>query len=253
MNISGDVFELNRLIAERHPCFGEQRGKNGRVHLPVAPSCNISCRFCRRALNDTEDRPGVASGIMDADAALKRIDEALKFCPEITVAGISGPGDTLADDRALEVFRVVHKRYPDLILCMSTNGLMLPYYADELQKVGVKAVTVTVNGVRPEIVKNVVSEVRFEGRTYGATGAELLIERQLEGIRLASKFAKVKVNIVLIPDINDGAIGETARTVAAAGAELMNIIPLIPQHEFSGTIPPDCEALRKARASAEKY
>ncbi|MDR3264009.1 MAG: radical SAM protein [Clostridiales bacterium] len=250
----GESLGLDGLIKERHPCFGEKRGKNGRVHLPVASACNISCRFCRRAFNGSEDRPGVASGIMNADQALARIGEALEFCPEITVAGIAGPGDALADAGALEVFRRIHERYPELILCMSTNGLMLPSYARDLNNVGVRAVTVTVNGTNSETVQRVVSEIRFAGNVYkDSYGAELLIKRQLEGIRLASEFAKVKVNIVLIPGVNDDAIGETARSVAEAGAELMNIIPLIPQHEFAGIIAPDCQAIQKAREAAEAH
>ena len=31
-----------------HPCFGGDHSKAGRIHLPVAPGCNIKCGFCER-------------------------------------------------------------------------------------------------------------------------------------------------------------------------------------------------------------
>ena len=57
------------------------------------------------------------------DESIDILEKALKVCPEITVAGIAGPGDTLASDHALETFRKVKENFPQLIKCMSTNGL----------------------------------------------------------------------------------------------------------------------------------
>ena len=34
---------------DNHPCFNPDACKSfGRVHLPVAPLCNIQCNFCNR-------------------------------------------------------------------------------------------------------------------------------------------------------------------------------------------------------------
>ena len=39
----------SREIMRGHPCFDEQAHERvGRVHLPVAPRCNIQCFFCER-------------------------------------------------------------------------------------------------------------------------------------------------------------------------------------------------------------
>jgi nitrogen fixation protein NifB len=131
---------------------------------------------------------------------------------------------------------------------------MLPRYADDLKKVGVSSITVTVNAVNPDILKKIVSAVVYDGARYvGAEGAELLIRNQLDGIRRVSDFAVVKVNTVLITGVNDGHIGEIARAAKEAGAGLYNIIPLIPQGEFKNTRPPDCAALAAAREIAERY
>ncbi|OPX91330.1 MULTISPECIES: hypothetical protein [Pelotomaculum] len=39
----------------------------------------------------------------------------------------------------------MHERYPHIIKCVSTNGLMLEDSLDQLESVGVKTITVTVN------------------------------------------------------------------------------------------------------------
>jgi nitrogen fixation protein NifB len=63
----------------------------------------------------------------------------------------------------------------------------------------------------------------------------------------------VKVNTVLIPGINDLHIEDIAKKAGNAGADIYNIIPLIPQHEMSHIAPPGCEMLSRARAAAQKH
>ena len=244
--------DLRRL----HPCLGAAaNSRYGRLHLPVSPVCNIQCRFCKRAVNKTENRPGVTGAILRPEQALARVEEALRLCPDITVVGIAGPGDTLATDSALETFRLVHARYPGLILCLSTNGLQLPQKAAALIEAGVRTVTVTVNAVDPAIQAKIISHIRWQGRTLtGEEAAAILIRQQLAGIEKVSGLgAVVKVNTVLIPGVNDAHIGTVAKTVKAHGAELYNIIPLIPQHDFAGTPAPTCAALNEARDAAGQH
>lgn len=243
-------------ISNLHPCFGGGANMTrGRVHLPVSPSCNIRCKFCKRSFNKTENRPGVASQLLSPEQAAGLVDKALALCPEITVAGIAGPGDTLASPYALETFRLVHQHHPELINCLSTNGLLLERYAQDIWDAGVRTVTVTVNAVDPEILQYICSDIVLDGKHYeGLTAANILIEAQKRGIkRIADLGAVVKINTVLIPDINDSHISEIARTTAALGAALINIIPLIPQHEMADIAAPDCAQLNEAREAAEEY
>lgn len=243
-------------FAKIHPCLGREANSTfGRLHLSVSPTCNIQCRFCRRTFNKTEQRPGVTGSILEPSDVLEKVAKALELCPEITVVGIAGPGDALAGDSALDTFRLVHERYPNLIKCLSTNGLLLPKYAQRLYDVGVRTVTVTVNAVDPEIQSKIISHIIWEGVVYtGIEAAEILIRQQLEGIRLMSSLgAVVKINTVLIPDINDTHIETIAKTVKEYGASIFNIIPLIPQHEFCNLPAPDCQMLNTARAVAEKH
>ncbi|MDR3232002.1 MAG: radical SAM protein [Synergistaceae bacterium] len=248
-------MESGLKISQLHPCFGEAaHNKFGRLHLPVSPACNIQCRFCNRAFNREEVRPGVTAGILPPERAVETVKKALELCPDITVVGIAGPGDTLATDSAIRAFRAVHAAYPNLIKCLSTNGLMLPDRAEELIEAGVRTVTVTVNAVDPDVLEKVVSHVIFEGRFLNGSKMRVLTKRQLEGIRKVSRLgAVVRVNTVLIPGINDEHIEDIARAVSAVGAHIYNIIPLIPQHEFAHVEPPDCDMLQRAKAAGAKY
>ena len=241
-------------VFKEHPCFGPCKQNKGRIHLPVAPGCNIECRFCDRKINEDEQRPGVTSAVLEPEEAAHFIDLALEKCPEITVVGIAGPGDTLATDQALKTFRLIKDRYPKLIKCMSTNGLLLDEKADEVIEL-VDTLTVTVNAVDPEIQARINNRIIYHGKIYtGTEAAEILIKNQLSGIRKVSKAGTlVKVNTVLVPGVNDEHIEDVAATVKTAGASIYNIIPLIPQNEMKDLKAPTCEELYKARAEAEVY
>ncbi|MDR1325801.1 MAG: radical SAM protein [Treponema sp.] len=227
----------------------------GRVHLPVSPACNIQCRFCKRSFNKFENRPGVSAKLLEPKDAVDLVKKALERCPNITVAGIAGPGDTLATSHAIETFALIHQAYPALINCLSTNGLLLERYADDLARVGVKTLTVTVNAVDPVILHRICSHVILDDKVYtGVEGAALLINAQQRGIQKAAALDFViKINIVLVPAINDTHIASIAHAVRHWGASIINIIPLIPQHEFAEHKAPDCNALGRAREAAETH
>ncbi|KZL91076.1 radical SAM protein [Clostridium magnum] len=255
-NIYGNKNTDFSHLSKIHPCLSREANSNSaRVHLPVSAACNIQCKFCKRDCNNNEERPGVAKGILAPKDALKTIKKALELCPQITVVGIAGPGDTLATPDAIETFKIIDKEYPSLVKCLSTNGLLLYKYAQDIYDAGVRTVTVTVNAVDPYIQSRIISYIVYKGKKYyGEEAAQILIDNQLRGINKMSKFgAIVKVNSVLIPGINDEHIAKIAKTVKDAGAFLYNIIPLIPEHELSHISAPSCEQLDKARIAAEEY
>ncbi len=242
-------------LIRSHPCLSaEAHQKFGRMHLPVSYACNIQCDFCIRKLETQEVRPGVAYKVMTPAESVHTVQKALDLCPEIQVIGIAGPGDTLASPHAVETFHGIHHAFPDKILCLSTNGLMLPFFIDELWDSGVRTLSVTVNAVDPDILTGIVSRILWEGKEItGRPAARRLIDSQLEGIRKASeKGFLVKTNAVLIPGVNDEHIRDIASAVKSAGASVLNIIPLIPQGKFADTRAPTCAELAKARKEAEK-
>ena len=145
---------LNANDFHRHPCFNvKAKGQYGRVHLPVAPKCNIQCNYCNRRYDCVnESRPGVTSTLLSPDQALVYMGRVLEREPRISVAGIAGPGDPFANpDETLETMRLIRRHYPDTILCLSSNGMNVAPHVPELAEIGVSHVTITVNAVDPAI------------------------------------------------------------------------------------------------------
>jgi len=243
----------SKASIQGHPCFGGDSSKNGRIHLAVAPRCNIKCNYCTRRHDcANESRPGVASRILTPAEALERVREVRSspvLGPIIKVVGIAGPGDPLANDESFETFEMIRAAFPELISCLSTNGLMLPESMGRLARLGLRGLTITINAVDPRVGGRIYSRVEFKGRTLrGEEGSGLLIRNQLDGLRMAAEYGMaVKVNTVLIPGINDREVEKVAREVRQRGATIMNIMPLIPQAEFAGLRSPTTEELAAVR------
>jgi nitrogen fixation protein NifB len=252
----GNIGSKFAHLTSAHPCYNEKAHfTTARIHLPVAPRCNIQCNYCIRKLDKCEHRPGVASSILNPREALVRVDKYAKEMQNLKVVGIAGPGEALANEDSFETMRLVHEKYPDLIKCVASNGLMLSERVDDLVKAGVTSVTVTINAVDPQVGAKIYSFVRYHDKTYkGVEGAKLLIEKQFEGVKKASEAGlNVKVNMVLIPEINFEQVKEVAKKAAENGAIIMNIIPLIPLNMFEKERTPECDELTIARTIAEEY
>lgn len=237
-----------------HPCFNEKmHDKVGRIHVPIAPKCNIQCNFCTRDVNKCEVRPGVTSRVMTVDDAIAHVKKVTGEMP-ISVVGVAGPGDALFNDETFEFFKRVDEEFPDLIKCMSTNGLLLPDKADLLAELKINTITVTVNAIDPEIGKEIYSGVFYEGKLYkGKEAFEILSKNQLEGIeKISEKGIVVKVNSVLIPGINDKHIVDIAKAVKEKGASLMNVLPLIPLNKFKDIPKPGCNEISEVRDQVEE-
>ncbi|MFZ5642593.1 MAG: nitrogenase cofactor biosynthesis protein NifB [Bacillota bacterium] len=231
-----NVNDINVKLTDKtlkHPCFSlEAHRKYARMHLPVAPRCNISCNYCNRKFDCVnESRPGVTSEILTPAQALKKFMLVREKVENLSVVGIAGPGDALANwDKTRKTLELIRSYDPEVVFCLSTNGLMLPDYAGELVSLGVSHVTVTVNCLDPVIGQKIYRQVDYRGHRYdGLAGAGLLIGSQMEGIKyLVGRGVLVKVNIVMIKGINDFHIPDIVKKMRTLGVFISNIMPLIP-------------------------
>jgi nitrogen fixation protein NifB len=82
-----------------HPCFNEEAHRHfARMHIPVAPKCNIQCNYCNRKYDcSNESRPGVTSEVLTPEQAVEKVRTVKARIPELSVIGIAGPGDPLAN------------------------------------------------------------------------------------------------------------------------------------------------------------
>ncbi|WP_025323100.1 nitrogenase cofactor biosynthesis protein NifB [Deferrisoma camini] len=248
------------LDLNRHPCFhAESHGHCGRIHLPVAPRCNLKCAYCNRRYNCVnESRPGVTSAVLSPHQAVGYLERVVAAEPRISVVGIAGPGDPFANpDETLTTLRLVRERCPEMLLCVATNALGLPPLLDELPALGVTHVTVTVNAVDPAVGASLYAWARDGKVIYrGPEAAAVLLERQRLAVTgLKARGILVKVNCIVVPGVNDHHVAEVARTVAGWGADVLNVMGLVPT---AGTpladVPePGPELLRELRAEAERF
>jgi len=254
---------MNEHLSERHknhPCFNvEAKGKFGRVHLPVAPKCNIKCNFCDRKYDCVnESRPGVTSTVLKPEQAAIYMDKVLEKEPRISVAGIAGPGDPFANpEETLGTMRLIHQNHPETILCLSTNGMGVGPYIEELATMNISHVTVTVCAVDPAIGEKIYAWVKDGNIIYrGRQGAELLLSRQLAAIKkLKAHNITVKVNCIVIPGVNDHHVEDIAKTMKKLGVDLLNCMALFPNVNtpFGNIRQPGKDEMEQIRTMAENY
>lgn len=245
---------------DHHPCFNKKSCKDfGRVHLPVAPACNIQCNFCNRKFDCVnESRPGVTSSILSPDQAMAYLADVVEAKPNTAVVGIAGPGDPFANgDKTMETLTKVRAAYPEMLLCVATNGLNIHPYLDDLAAVNTTHVSITINAVDPEIGAKIYSWVRDGKRSVGpAQGAELLLERQLAAVKgLKERNIMVKVNSIILSGINDDHMPEVAKKMGEMGVDIFNCMPYFPTKgsNFENMEEPGKDLVKKIRKAAQVF
>ncbi len=232
--------ELDAKLKERiakHPCYSEEAHHHyARMHVAVAPGCNIQCNYCNRKYDcANESRPGVVSELLTPEEAAHKALVIAGKIPQMTVLGIAGPGDPLANpEQTFRTFELIAEKAPDIKLCLSTNGLALPEYVDRIKQLNIDHVTMTINMVDPEIGTHIYPWVHYKRKRYkGLEASRILHEQQMAGLQ-ALKEADIlcKVNSVMIPGVNDQHLVEVNKVIRSHGAFLHNIMPLIsaPEH-----------------------
>ena len=243
-----------------HPCYSPEAHRHfARLHLAVAPKCNIQCHYCNRKYHcSNESRPGVVAELLTPEQAVKKALAVGSVIPHLAVVGIAGPGDPLANPAPVfATLRELRDQAPDLLLCLSTNGLTLSEHVENLVAHGVHHVTITINCLDPEIGARIYPWIIWRGRRLrGRAAAATLIAQQLKGLDLlAARGVQVKINSVLIPGVNDAHLPEVNRAVREKGAILHNIMPLIARREHgthygvTGQREPTAEELAAVRAT----
>ncbi|MFB9982583.1 nitrogenase cofactor biosynthesis protein NifB [Mesorhizobium newzealandense] len=227
--------DLDPVVWERikdHPCFSEEAHHYfARMHVAVAPACNVQCNYCNRKYDcANESRPGVVSEKLTPDQALRKVIAVANEVPQLSVLGIAGPGDACYDwKKTKATFERVAREIPDVKLCISTNGLALPDRVAELADMNVDHVTITINMVDPEVGAKIYPWIFHGHRRYtGIEAARILHERQMLGLEmLSARGILTKINSVVIPAVNDEHLIEVNKWVKERGAFLHNVMPLI--------------------------
>jgi len=111
----------------------------------------------------------------------------------ITKVRVTG-GEPLVRGGIIEICRRISETPGIRELCLTTNGILLPKYADELVAAGVKRLNISLDSLDSETYRKITR-----------TGT---LESALEGVRTAldKGFDAVKINAVLMGGVNDDEI-----------------------------------------------
>jgi nitrogen fixation protein NifB len=248
----------NKML--QHPCYSSRaHHKYYRLHLPVAPKCNLGCNYCEKCIGGMSYhsyRPATAKEILSADEALTRLQIYSKNVDNIKVVGIAGPGEPLSNTETFETLELVKKYYSDMTLCLSTNGILLSHYIEKIKELSIDSISITINSFNLETIKTLYAHVYTSDmrKLVADEAANYIRKKQMEGIEALSKNGiHFKVNTILIPGINDNEIKNIAKTIAEYGAKLHNIIPFIPLGKLSHIRKPTEDELQYARKISENY
>ncbi len=252
---------MNQLInTKTHPCFNlEAKHTYARVHLPIAPDCNIKCNYCNRR-NDciNESRPGVSSAILTPSQAVDYLEKIVAEVPNLSVVGVAGPGDPFAKpELTIKTLNLAREKFPHLLLCLASNGLNVLPYVEDLKQLNLSHMSITINAVDPAVGEKIYSWIRDGKVIYrGRQAAEILLKRQLATVKaLKEAGIIVKVNTVTIPGINDHHVLEVSKKMSQLGVDIQNCMVIYPNQgtPFESIKEPSPEEIGAIRKEAEKH
>ena len=238
----------------KHPCFSNSGCDVSRMHVAVAPKCNIKCGFCKPTVSPCAHgcAPGLASKVLSPAEAVAWVREVReKKGVDIKIVGIAGPGEPLCNLETFQTLAMLREAFPEIHLCLSTNGLLLPQSVALIKSLGVETLTVTMNAFTVKTGAEIYEHVM--GIT-GEEGVKILLECQKEGVIKAVEAGfVVKINSVYVPGINDDEIPLIAKWGDEHGANIHNILPLIPREKFANLKSPTREQVDTVRETSGAF
>jgi tungsten cofactor oxidoreducase radical SAM maturase len=121
-----------------HPCLPDIQ----KLYIEPTTACNLECRTCIR--NTWED-PNQHMSMR----TFQHIVDSLDTLPNLKRVVFTSFGEPFTQPRILDMIEAMRKR--DLAVTIGTNGLLLtPKIADELIRLGVDRVIISIDGGKPE-------------------------------------------------------------------------------------------------------
>lgn len=179
------------------------------LRLSLTDRCNYHCRYCRG--NEAEHSPPERR--LSDEELLSLIHSIHDVAPlgKIRLTG----GEPLLHPGLVELVQTLRLRYPDIEICLTTNGSRLARLAPALQQAGLTAINISLDTI---------DEERFARLTGGRRLATVL-----DGLRAAStaRFERKRMNTVLLRTFNGDQLRDLVRLAALLDWEI-RFIELMP-------------------------
>lgn len=167
------------------------------LRISVTDRCNFRCVYC---MPKEVFGPGYQFLHRDMVLTFEEITRLARIFAGFGVRKIRLTGGEPLVRKDFPKLVEMLAQIPDLDLTMTTNGALLPRFADELKKAGLKRVTVSLDSLDNEIFK-AMNDVDFP------------VEKVLEGMDAAKAagLEPIKVNMVVKRGVNESSILPMAR------------------------------------------
>ncbi|HSL46871.1 MAG TPA: GTP 3',8-cyclase MoaA [Anaerolineales bacterium] len=167
------------------------------LRISVTDRCNFRCVYC---MPKEVFGPGYQFLHRDQILTFEEITRLARVFVDHGVRKIRLTGGEPLVRRDLPLLVSMLSQIPDLDLTLTTNGALLPKYAQPLKDAGLKRVTVSLDSLDDETFK-VMNDVDFP------------VAKVLEGMAAAAKvgLGPIKVNMVVKRGLNDSSILPMAR------------------------------------------
>ena len=188
------------------------------LRVSLTDRCNLRCSYCMPAEGldwlPTDD-------VLTDDEVVRLVDIGVRLLGvrEVRFTG----GEPLVRRGLVDIVRRTREVGPDLELSLTTNALGLSRTATALRDAGLDRVNVSLDTVRRDTFQTITRRDRLHDVLAGLAAAH------------DAGLTPVKVNAVLLRDVNDGQAPELLRWAVGEGYQLRFIeqMPLDAQHDWS--------------------
>lgn len=185
------------------------------LRISVTDLCNLRCVYCMPE-NGVEKR--CHSDIMSIEEIITAV-KAAADCG-ISKVRITG-GEPLVRKGIVDICRGVSAVDGVKEVCLTTNGVLLPRYAQQLHAAGVSRLNISLDTLDPDKYVHITRIGRLEDALAGLAAAE------------SAGFTRTKINAVLIGGVNSDEIAQLVGLTGERDIDL-RFIELMPIGECSG-------------------
>jgi len=188
------------------------------LRLSLTDACNFRCQYCMPA----EGYPRQQNRSMASDDELIRLVELVSSVRPLHKIRLTG-GEPLLRKSIVSIADRLASRFPDAKLRLTTNGVLLPRYADRLFQAGVDTVNVSLDSL--------------DAGEFERLARRNNLPETLAGIDAALEAGmRVKLNTVLIKSSISKGVGDLVRFASERNLEI-RFIELMPLGEGTKLYP----------------
>ncbi|MEI4790001.1 GTP 3',8-cyclase MoaA [Bacillus sp. FJAT-53060] len=160
------------------------------LRISVTDRCNFRCKYCMPAEIFGPDYPFLNKEELLSFEEIERL--ATLFANDLGVVKLRITGGEPLIRKDLPILIQKLAKIPGIEdIAMTTNGTLLPIYADQLKKAGLQRVTISLDSLNPDRFKQM-------------NGRQIPIQKVFDGIEAAKKAGlAIKINMVVQKGVND--------------------------------------------------